>query len=308
MRHDTRTLFAAALAGLLAASAPASSAPAPQRPQPTREQIVERMAAAEKPTTGWPALVVEARKYMGTNPTDRKRLWCATFMNFVLAKLGYAGTNSDAAKSFAYYGRRIAQPRIGAIAVLTRGKRGGHVGVVSGVDPHGNPIIISGNHNDRVGEGVYPRARVIAYVMPTERHPAATTQLAARSISSLLPDRGFDSPITELIAAIEAEQAHAEKPARAAASPQPARRRPAQPATERYLVVQQTPRRIEPPAPPVQRPPAQRPATESKGSPLEPLLTKLFGPDDRVRLRRAPPQQRARATHMPTSRVAAHAR
>ena len=119
--------------------------------------------------TGWPALVAEARKYMGTNPTDRKRLWCATFMNFVLAKLGYAGTNSDAAKSFAYYGQRISAPRIGAIAVLTRGKRGGHVGVVSGVDPHGNPIIISGNHNDRVGEGVYPRSRVIAYVMPTER-------------------------------------------------------------------------------------------------------------------------------------------
>ena len=55
---------------------------------------------------------------MGTNPTDRKRLWCATFMNFILAKAGYAGTNSDAAKSFAYYGRRLSRPRIGAIAVL----------------------------------------------------------------------------------------------------------------------------------------------------------------------------------------------
>ncbi len=76
---------------------------------------------------------------MGTNPTARKRLWCATFMNMVLAKAGYAGTNSDAAKSFAYYGRRISEPRVGAIAVLSRGRRGGHVGVVSGVDSHGNP-------------------------------------------------------------------------------------------------------------------------------------------------------------------------
>jgi uncharacterized protein (TIGR02594 family) len=312
MRHDTRITLAAAFAGLLAASAPALSAPAPQPAQPTREQIAEHMAAAEKPITGWPALVVEARKYMGTNPTDRKRLWCATFMNFVLAKLGYAGTHSDAAKSFAYYGKRISQPRIGAIAVLTRGKRGGHVGVVSGIDPHGNPIIISGNHNDRVGEGVYPRARVIAYVMPTERHPA-TMQLAARSLSSLVPDKSFDWPITELIAAIEAEQAHAEKPARAAAPPPPARRRAVQPAPERHLVVQQTPQRIEPP--PVQRlavqraraprPPAQRPVTAHKGSPLEPLLTKLFGPDDRVAPR---PQHRARARHAPSSRVAANAR
>ena len=116
-----------------------------------------------------PSLVSEARKYMGTNPTARKKLWCATFMNMVLAKAGYAGTNSDAAKSFAYYGRRVSEPQVGAIAVLTRGKRGGHVGIVSGIDKSGNPIIISGNHNKRVGESVYSSKRVIAYVMPTDR-------------------------------------------------------------------------------------------------------------------------------------------
>ena len=163
---------------------------------------------------------------MGTNPTDRKRLWCATFMNFVLAKLGYAGTNSDAAKSFAYYGRRISEPRVGAIAVLTRGRRGGHVGVVSGIDKSGDPIIISGNHNKIVGEGIYPRSRVIAYVMPTEHN--ARTQIAATGPVSLpASDASLDSPITELIAAIEAEQAHAEKPVerREARAPSCGRRR-----------------------------------------------------------------------------------
>src|SRR5674476_1297054 len=99
---------------------------------------------------------------MGTNPTDRKRLWCATFMNMVLAKAGYSGTNSDAAKSFAQYGRRISEPRIGAIAVLTRGKRGGHVGVVSGINAAGNPVSTSGKHDSRVGQSVCPRARVIS--------------------------------------------------------------------------------------------------------------------------------------------------
>ena len=43
---------------------------------------------------------------------------------------------------------------------------GGHVGVVSGVDANGNPIIISGNHNRRVAESVYPKGRIITYVMP----------------------------------------------------------------------------------------------------------------------------------------------
>jgi len=113
------------------------------------------------------ALIAEARKFLGTNPTHRKSLWCATFMNFILAKLGYAGTHSDAARSFLHYGRRLSGPRIGAIAVLSRGEHGGHVGVVTGIDRHRNPILISGNFNRRVGIGVYPRSRVIAYVMPT---------------------------------------------------------------------------------------------------------------------------------------------
>ena len=49
---------------------------------------------------------------------------------------------------------------------MSRGRRGGHVGVVSGIDANGNPIIISGNHGHRVGEGVYSRGRIYAYVMP----------------------------------------------------------------------------------------------------------------------------------------------
>lgn len=160
-------------------------------------------APPKAPLTGWPALVKEARKYMGTNPTARDRLWCATFMNMVLAKVGYSGTNSDAARSFAQYGRRINEPRIGAIAVLTRGKNGGHVGVVSGIDPHGNPIIISGNHGRKVGEAIYPRSRVIAYVMPTDQR--APTQFADRGAPQKGSDSEFDSPIAELLAVIESE-------------------------------------------------------------------------------------------------------
>jgi len=200
--------------------------PAHQATDPTHLVSAPVVMPPKRPALGWPALVREARKYMGTNPTARSRLWCATFMNLVLARLGYAGTNSDAALSFAGYGHRISDPAIGAIAVLSRGKRGGHVGVVSGIDAHGNPIIISGNHGHRVGEGVYPRARVVAYVMPTTRRAAAKVRLAGRAkpvatrIAARTPDAPIvrrvpdhprfdpiiDSPITELLAAIEAEQ------------------------------------------------------------------------------------------------------
>jgi uncharacterized protein (TIGR02594 family) len=123
--------------------------------------------AAAANEDGSPSSIVnEARRWIGTNPTDLNRLWCARFMNFVLRRVGYRGTGSDLASSFASYGHRVSGPRVGAIAVMSRGNNGGHVGVVSGIDRTGNPIIISGNHNRRVGVGVYARERIYAYVMP----------------------------------------------------------------------------------------------------------------------------------------------
>jgi uncharacterized protein (TIGR02594 family) len=110
-------------------------------------------------------VVREARRWLGGNPTRRNRLWCAAFMNFVLERTGRRGSGSDLARSFASYGHPVSGPQIGAIAVMVR-KGGGHVGVVSGVDPSGNPIVISGNHGHRVAEAVYPSRRVYAYVMP----------------------------------------------------------------------------------------------------------------------------------------------
>jgi len=251
MLHRTRIVFAVSCICTLAVSVPALSAPL---------------------LTSSTLLVSEARKYMGTNPTARKRLWCATFMNMVLAKTGYTGTNSDAAKSFAYYGRRINEPRVGAIAVLSRGRRGGHVGVVSGIDNHGNPIIISGNHNKRVGEAVYPRARVIAYVMPTDRR-AVTTQFAARSQS--ISDLVLDSPIVELLAAIEAEQNRAEQAMRPVA--------PLQPASPHHPVRQVSDREAVPS-------PSQR------DLPLDPFLVELLGLKDQPQPapRSATPPQRQR--------------
>ncbi len=132
-----------------------------------RVQARDQAAAS---ASGWnpssSTLIAEARRYMGTNPTTRRSLWCGAFMNLVLERTGHARGPSDLAKSFASYGTRVSGPQVGAIAVMSRGPTGGHVGVVSGVDPNGNPIVISGNHNDRVAEVVYPRSRIIAYVMP----------------------------------------------------------------------------------------------------------------------------------------------
>jgi len=112
-------------------------------------------------------VVAEARRWLGTNPTGRSSLWCGRFMNFVLERTGHRGSGSDMARSFASAGAKVSGPQVGAIAVMSRGPKGGHVGVVSGINSDGNPIIISGNHGHRVAEAVYPRGRIYAYVMPT---------------------------------------------------------------------------------------------------------------------------------------------
>jgi uncharacterized protein (TIGR02594 family) len=111
-------------------------------------------------------VVSEARRYIGGNPTGRGSLWCARFMNMVLQRSSHHGTGSDMAQSFANYGQRVSGPQIGAIAVMGR-RGGGHVGVVSGIDAEGNPILVSGNNGNRVREASYPRGRISAYVMPT---------------------------------------------------------------------------------------------------------------------------------------------
>jgi len=110
-------------------------------------------------------LVMEARHYLGGNPTSRRSLWCARFMNMVLERTGHRGTGSDLAASFAHYGQRVSGPEVGAIAVMGR-RGGGHVGIITGVDAKGNPIMISGNNGNRVREAPVSRGRIYAYVLP----------------------------------------------------------------------------------------------------------------------------------------------
>jgi len=110
------------------------------------------------------SLVAEARKYIGTNPTGRRSLWCGAFMDMVLKQTGHPG-GGNLALGYEHYGTRVSGPQVGAIAVMGR-RGGGHVGVVTGIDASGNPIIVSGNHNNTVAESVYPRSRIAAYVVP----------------------------------------------------------------------------------------------------------------------------------------------
>lgn len=141
-----------------------ASLPHERRARHARRYAVSDEAPSFGGFGGGSSLVAEARRYIGTNPTGRSSLWCGAFMDKVLRETGHRG-GGNLAKGYLHYGHRVSGPQVGAIAVMGR-RGGGHVGVVSGVDPNGNPIIVSGNHNHTVAESVYPRSRIIAYVEP----------------------------------------------------------------------------------------------------------------------------------------------
>lgn len=104
-------------------------------------------------------LVNKASAHLGSSANQLglpSRLWCADFMNMLV------GGDDRRAISYKTRGSPAAHGCINCIAITKR-KGGQHVGVVSGYDEAGNPIIISGNHNRKVGVGVYARNRVIAY-------------------------------------------------------------------------------------------------------------------------------------------------
>lgn len=111
--------------------------------------------------------LVIARGFLGTNPTGRRSLWCADFMNLVEARAGRKGTGSRLARSYLEYGAPVRRPVPGDIVVLRRGRdaRSGHVGYLL-AEEAGHVRLISGNYRGAVGVGRYPKSRVLGYRRP----------------------------------------------------------------------------------------------------------------------------------------------
>ncbi len=136
------------------------AAPAAKRQRRRYHAVI---APREPQVASWGSsgLVDRARSYLGTNPTGWRSLWCGRFMAMVAPSAAARVRNPALARSWGSLPH--TSPHVGAIAVMAR-RGGGHVGIVSGFDSSGNPIIVSGNNRGAVREGAYPASRVITYV------------------------------------------------------------------------------------------------------------------------------------------------
>lgn len=101
---------------------------------------------------------------VNVNASDpRPRQWCAWWLRRYLhiPRSAFPRNQYNLARAFARIGSPAPHGCTGCIAVFSRG-RGGHVGLVKSWDANGNPVILSGNFNGRVGIGAHPKRRLIA--------------------------------------------------------------------------------------------------------------------------------------------------
>lgn len=103
---------------------------------------------------------VQSQSVSGTGrPEGCPPLWCGCWARLQV------GLPKPFNRALHWLTLRRVPKQVGAWAVMRR-KGGGHVGRVVRIDNHGNPVLISGNHNNRVATATYPARRIVAYVKP----------------------------------------------------------------------------------------------------------------------------------------------
>lgn len=102
--------------------------------------------------------------------TDDETPWCSSFVNWVMTKAGYKGTDNARAKSWKNWDKKVDKPVYGAIAVFDYGARGGHVGFVVGKNG-ARLIILGGNQSNQVKKTTFKIDKIVAYVLPEDYDP-----------------------------------------------------------------------------------------------------------------------------------------
>jgi uncharacterized protein (TIGR02594 family) len=99
---------------------------------------------------------------------DDEVAWCAAFLGACLERAGHRSTRSLLARSYLEWGIPLDIPRLGAIAVLSRGSDPGqgHVGFVVGCDGD-RFFLLGGNQQDSVTVQAFERARLIGLRWPS---------------------------------------------------------------------------------------------------------------------------------------------
>lgn len=134
----------------------------PWMPIALREVGVKEYAgAADNPR------ILEYLSSTNLRPADRSHdetFWCSAFVNWCVEKAGYEGTDSAWARSWMNWGKELARPRRGCIAVFKR-DQGGHVGFYLGKTSD-KIRVLGGNQSDQVRVSNYGTSMLLGYRIP----------------------------------------------------------------------------------------------------------------------------------------------
>lgn len=122
--------------------------------------------------------------------------WCATFVGACLERSGIASTRSLLARSYLAWGTALSEPRIGAIAVFSRGSdlSQGHVGFWLG-EMEDAVVLLGGNQGNAVSVARYPKSRLLAV-----RWPDAATTTNEKTTASDNASSVFDRALVHVLA------------------------------------------------------------------------------------------------------------
>jgi uncharacterized protein (TIGR02594 family) len=155
----------------LAIAGKAAMAPKPEEGAANEEPLWLQIARAETgqaevPGPGSNPRILEYHATVAGQIKTDDVPWCSSFVNFCVTHAGLQGTNSAAARSWLTWGKAAPTPKVGAIAVFSRGAQpAGHVGFYVG-ETESFVLVLGGNQGDTVSIVRYPKDRVLGYRVP----------------------------------------------------------------------------------------------------------------------------------------------
>lgn len=102
------------------------------------------------------------KNLVGVDPVEVP--WCAAFINAILEREGYLGTNDNRARSFKTYGVKVSTPEVGDIVVFRS-----HVGIFVEYKQINDTLyigVLGGNQSNSVKVSYFPVKSILAIRRP----------------------------------------------------------------------------------------------------------------------------------------------
>lgn len=112
--------------------------------------------------------------------------WCAAFACAMIERAGFRSPRDLMAKSFLQWGKKLDEPEVGCVVVITRGDPKsiyGHVGFVVGWTD-AEIKILGGNQGDQVSIIAVSRNRVLGYRVPATAANSRTLRAVGVGVTS----------------------------------------------------------------------------------------------------------------------------